>query len=140
MSYYIKINDDHISYEAVHEVIQKSGLSTRSVELTERAFKGSFLKVFVFDEDRLIAVGRAISDGVYQAAVYDIAVLPEYQKKGAGKLLMEAINNSLSGFNILLYANPPAVDFYKKLGYYKMKTGMAKFKDVSAALTKGFIE
>lgn len=140
MSYSIKVNSDDINYEAVHEVIEKSGLSTRSIELTKRAFEGSSLKVFVFDEDKLIATGRAISDGLYQAAIYDIAVLPEYQKKGAGRLLIEEINKRLEGFNILLYANPTAVGFYKKLGYYKMKTGMARFKDVEASLKKGFIE
>lgn len=140
MSYNVKVNCDNINYEAVHEVIQRSGLSTRSIELTKRAFEGSSLKVFVFDEDKLIATGRAISDGVYQAAIYDIAVLPEYQKDGVGKLLIEEINKRLEGFNILLYAKPTAVGFYKKLGYYNMKTGMARFKDVSIALQKGFIE
>ena len=35
----------------------------------------------------LIGFGRAISDGEYQGAIYDVAVLPENQGKGVGRVI-----------------------------------------------------
>ena len=39
-----------------------------------RTFDCSYAVVSAFDEGRLIALGRAISDGEYQAAIYDVVV------------------------------------------------------------------
>jgi len=77
----------------------------------------------------MIGFGRAISDGAYQAAVYDVAVVPEFQKMGIGKIIMEKILERLSGCNVILYAAPGKEDFYLKLGLRKMKTGMALFRN-----------
>ena len=35
----------------------------------------------------MIGFGRAISDGTYQAAIYDVAVNPDFQKKGLGNII-----------------------------------------------------
>lgn len=140
MSYIIKLDTKDINWVEVREVIEKAGLSTRTVELTEKAFKNSYRKVFIFDKSRLIGTGRAISDGIAQAAIYDIAVLPGYQKHGIGRLIMETLHEGLIDMNILLYANPTAQNFYKKLGYSKMLTGMAKFKNEDVMRQRGFIE
>ena len=39
--------------------------------------------------DKIVGFGRAISDGEYQSAIYDV-VLPEYQNQGVGKLIMDS--------------------------------------------------
>lgn len=140
MNYDFKLDTDYIDWNEVCEVIEKAGLSTRTQEVAKMAFENSFRKVFVFDSTKLIGTGRAISDGIAQAAIYDIAVLPQYQKCGIGKMIMEKLHEGLQGMNILLYANPSAQNFYKKLGYSKMLTGMAKFKNASLMRERGFIE
>lgn len=140
MSYKIRLDCENINWQEVSDVINKAGLSPHSVEQTKKAFENSYLTVFIFDKNDLIGTGRAISDEIYQAAIYDIAVLPEYQHKGIGKLIMEELQNKLKGLNIILYANPPAQDFYRKLGYSKMFTGMAKFINEDSMRHRGFIE
>ena len=87
--------------------------------------------VFVVHDGVIIACGRMISDGVYQAAVYDIAVLPEYQGKKLGKLVMDELHKKLGDINVVLYASPGKEAFYQKLGYRKMLTGMAYFTDMN---------
>lgn len=131
---------ENINWQVVVQLLSRAGLSTQTPERTQKAFEGSAVTVFIYDGEALVGTGRAISDGVYQAAVYDIAVLPEYQGKSVGRMIMEEINKELSDYNILLYARHTAVDFYKKLGYSKMLTGMAKFKDALKARDKKFIE
>jgi len=44
-----------------------------------RTFEARHTTVFVYHDDLLIGLGRAISDGVYQNAIYDCAVLLEFQ-------------------------------------------------------------
>jgi GNAT superfamily N-acetyltransferase len=96
--------------------------------------------VFIYADDRLIGLGRALSDGQYQAAVYDCAVHPDFQGKGVGSLIVEQIITRLSHCNIILYASPGKEGFYQKHQFRRMKTGMALFTDQQAKLDRGFIE
>lgn len=76
---------------------------------------------------QLIGFARAISDGAYQAAIYDVAIVPEFQHKGIGTAVIQKILARLAHCNIILYASPGKEGFYRKPGMWKMKTGMALF-------------
>ncbi len=140
MQYSVQNHCTGIDWQNVYHVLQEAGLASHSLELTQKAFENSFRVVFVFDQNQLIGVGRAISDGAYEAAVYDIAVLPPYQGKQVGKLIIHEIQRGLPDINIILYARPGVEPFYKKLGYSKMLTGMAKFHREERMRERGFIE
>ena len=140
MQYSVQKNCDGIDWQAVYHVLQEAGLASHSLELTRKAFENSFRVVFVFEQTQLIGVGRAISDGAYEAAIYDIAVLPVYQGKQLGKLIIHEIQKGLPDINIILYARPGAEIFYKKLGYSRMLTGMAKFHREERMREGRFIE
>lgn len=105
-----------------------------------RAFENSTSVVFIFVQDQLVGFGRAISDGVYQAAIYDVAVLPEFQRKGIGKVIIKTIVNSLPGCNFILYSNAGKEEFYLKLNFRKLKTGMGLFLNPDAMIRKDMIE
>jgi len=136
----IKFETNDIDWKTVSFLLDAAGLNTSEPEICKRAFEGSQVTVFVFDDDRLIGVSRAISDCVKQAAIYDVAVLPEYQGKGIGKILIENITNKLPGCNFILYSNVGKEDFYRRFGFRLMKTGMAKFVNVERMKDRGFIE
>lgn len=140
MQYRIQRNSDDLDWQAVCQVLREAGLAAHPVELTKRAFENSYCVVFIFDHESLVGVGRAVSDGAYQAAIYDIAVLPAYQGKKIGKMIIDEIHHSLQGINTILYASPGKEEFYKKLGYNRMLTGMAKFKNKDIMHEKGFID
>jgi ribosomal protein S18 acetylase RimI-like enzyme len=106
----------------------------------KKAFENSHTCVFVYHDGQLIGFGRAISDGVYQASVYDVAVVPEFQGRGVGRAIMANIQARVPECNIILYAAPGREDFYRKLGWRKMKTGMAFFVDPEQKAAKGFTE
>lgn len=140
MQYHFQDNCNNIDWLAVCRLLREAGLATHSLELTKKAFENSYRVVFVFDNHSLIGVGRAISDGAYQAAVYDIAILPTYQQKKIGNFIMSEIHKGLPNISTILYARPGAEGFYKKNGYSKMLTGMASFTKESLMREKGFIE
>lgn len=107
-------------------------------EIYKRAFNNSH--VVVFDEENIIGFGRAISDGEYQAAIYDVAVLPGYQGKGICKMIVQSIVKNIPNCNFILYASPGKEKFYEKENFRRMKTGMALFINGVRMQENGFTE
>ena len=116
-----------IDWQTIADSLKNVGMAYHEPEIHKRAFEASHTTVFIYKGSRLIGFGRAISDGEYQGAMYDVAVLPEAQGKGVGKIIMKTILDRLPTCNIILYATPGMEGFYKKHGFGAMKTGMAVF-------------
>ncbi len=130
----------NIVWDDVVEILKKAGMSNYSGEIHQRAFNNSHSTVFVFDNETLVAFGRAISDGEYQSAIYDIAVLPEYQGKGIGRMIIRDLVKKTPNCNFILYASPGKELFYEKENFKKMKTGMALFVNSERMQKNGFTE
>lgn len=106
----------------------------------QKAFNNSMYMCFVFDGTQLVGVGRAMADGVDCSYICDVAVHPEYQGIGMGKDLLTKLAELSSGHKkVILYANPGKEGFYKKLGFKRMNTAMAIFKNPEHALKVGLI-
>lgn len=140
INYIFKDNCERVDWNEVHELLKRAGLAHPPAELIEKAFKNSYSVVFIYDDKKLIGTGRALSDGAYQAAVYDIAVEPSYQGKGLGKSIMNKLYDHIKECNIILYARPGAEKFYEKLDFRRMLTGMALFKNKQSMIERGFTE
>jgi ribosomal protein S18 acetylase RimI-like enzyme len=130
-----------VNWALVAETLQRVGMAHAEPEMHRRAFEASHTTVFVYDEaGKMVGFGRALCDGAYQAAVYDVAVLPEFQGLGLGRMILENILERVAGCTVLLYASPGKENFYRKLGFRLMKTGMAVFRQPEAMQAKGFTE
>ena len=129
-----------VDWQVVSDTLKCVGMAYHEPDVHRKAFEASYTTVFVYHADRLIGFGRAISDGEYQAAVYDCAVQPEFQGKGIGAKIMDSILQWISHCNVILYASPGKEGFYQKLGFRKMKTGMAHFKKRETMSERGFTE
>ena len=71
-------------------------------------------------EGQLLAFGRATSDGALSATIWDVAVLPSWQRGGIGRGLVERLTRSIveEGIPVVtLYAEPGVVGLYEKLGF-----------------------
>lgn len=132
---------NEISWEELARVYELAPLGAkRAPEKLELAFRNSLLKVFVFDGARLVGAGRALSDGVWRASIYDVAVLPEYQGKGIGSRIIRHLIQHAGVDVITLYAAPGKEAFYERFGFRKMKTAMAIMPDPEERKERGFIE
>jgi len=129
-----------VDWGIVSETLKRVGMAYDEPDVHRRAFEASHTAAFVYHGDRLIGFGRAISDGVYQGAVYDVAIVPEFQKRGIGTILMKKILEKLPGCNVILYAAPEKEGFYEALEFRRMKTGMVRFKNPEKMREKGFTE
>jgi ribosomal protein S18 acetylase RimI-like enzyme len=140
MEFDLKQDCTGVDWKVVSDTLKRVRMAYYEPDLHKKAFEASHTTVFIYHDDRLIGFGRAISDGVYQAAIYDCAVLPEFQGKGIGKTIMDNILSQVSHCNVILYASPGKEGFYKKQGFRRMKTGMAQFKKSEAMRESGFTE
>ena len=115
-----------VNWSEAADLFRRAPLGVRDPDKLRRSCEQSFLVCFAYLKNKLVGMGRAISDGEYQAAIYDLVILPEYQNKGIGQQVMEELHRRLPVKTILLYAVPGKESFYRKLGYCKMLTAMAK--------------
>ena len=136
----LKFGNSGTDWAKVAETLKRVGMAHRLPEEHRKAFEASYTSVFAYSNGQLVGFGRAISDDVYQAALYDVAVVPEFQGKGIGAQLVRALLSRLATCNVILYASPGKEGFYGKLGLRKMKTGMALFQNAAAMAHKGFTD
>ncbi len=136
----IRYDCSGVDWQRVSQTLERVGMAHHAPAAHREAFEASHTTVFAYFDGQLIGFGRAISDGVYQGAVYDVAVVPEFQGKGIGTLLLKAILGRLEGCNVILYAAPGKEGFYRQLGFDKMKTGMARFTNPERMKARGFTE
>jgi len=140
MNLRIQLDTTNINWDLVVDILQRAGMGFYTAQIHQRAFNNSHTIVFVFDGDNLIGFGRALSDGEYQAAIYDVAVLPSYQGNGIGKMIVRAIIENTPHCNFILYASPGKEKFYEKENFKRMTTGMALFVNAEKMKSKGFTE
>jgi ribosomal protein S18 acetylase RimI-like enzyme len=79
--------------------------------------EGSRFVASAHDGEKLVGFARAISDGVTNAYVTTVAVLPVYQRRGIGAELMRMLMEGRDTIRFVLHANPDVKDFYRKLGF-----------------------
>jgi ribosomal protein S18 acetylase RimI-like enzyme len=76
---------------------------------------GSLYVISAWAGDRLVGFARAISDGAANAYISTVAVLPEYQKRGIGRKLIQRLLEGRDHLQFVLHANDSAYPFYLHL-------------------------
>lgn len=76
--------------------------------------------VSAWDNDRLVGIGNAISDGYLVIYYPHLLVHPEYQGKGIGQMIVRKMQEKYGQFHMqMLTADGKAIDFYKKTGFVR---------------------
>ena len=123
-------------------VIERAPLGKRDPGRTERSFRGSYLCCFVYDNEaspKLVGAGRALSDGETHSAIYDLVVLPEYQGRGIGKLILEFLLERLPKLNVMLVSVPSKLPFYEKHGFRRLTTGCVRLESETLWQERGYL-
>ena len=136
----LKFDAADVDWNTVHDTLQRVGMAYHPPAVHQQAFAASHTVVFAYSAGQLVGFGRALSDGLCQAALYDVAVVPEFQRQGIGAQIVSALLSRLSSCNVILYAAPGKEGFYQTLGLRKMKTAMARFPQAEAMAARGFTE
>ncbi|NTU56464.1 MAG: GNAT family N-acetyltransferase [Anaerolineales bacterium] len=130
-----------MNWEELSNLYRIAPLGEKKPEDLRVSFSNSLYKCFVFDGEKLIGAGRALADGIDCSYICDLAVHPDYQGSGIGKgIVSRLVEFSKDHRKIILYSVPGKEAFYRKLGFRRMKTAMAIFKNQSQAFESGLIE
>ncbi|TAL71762.1 MAG: N-acetyltransferase [Rhodanobacter sp.] len=99
-----------------------AGLSPKTVEASERGLPNTLFAVQLLIGDETVGMGRVVGDGGTFFQVVDIAVLPKYQGRGLGKVIMAEIAGFIarevpeSGY-VSLLADGQAYRLYQQYGF-----------------------
>lgn len=130
-----------IDWVALSTLYRIAPLGDKKPDDLKLAFSNSLYKCFVRDDGVLVGAGRALADGVDCAYLCDVAIHPDFQGRGLGKAIIARLKEmSAAHRKIILYANPGKEGFYRKLGFMRMRTAMAIFKDQDRAIREGLVD
>lgn len=99
-----------------------AGLGPKTAEAAARGLPNSLFAVQIMHGDDIVGMGRIIGDGGCFFQVVDIAVLPEHQGRGLGKMIMREISRYIeqhvprSGY-VSLIADGKAHELYAQFGF-----------------------
>lgn len=101
---------------------RQAGLSPRSEQGIRVGLGNSLFAVCLYAENELIGMGRVVGDGGCFLQIVDIAVRPDYQGQGLGRLVMDEIMAYLTReappeAYVSLIADQPADRLYLKYGF-----------------------
>jgi ribosomal protein S18 acetylase RimI-like enzyme len=95
--------------------------SGRSQRELNRMLAGSQAVVSAWQGSHLVGFGRATSDGVFRAVLWDVVVAGEHQGRGLGRRIVEALleEPALQGVERIYLMTTNSTGFYKQLGFTK---------------------
>ena len=84
---------------------------------------GSAAVVSLWRGRRLVGFGRASSDGVFRAVLWDVVIPEDLQGQGLGRQLVEALLNTpqLQGVERVYLMTTNSAGFYEQLGFQRVE-------------------
>ena len=91
----------------------------RSRRALVRMLLGSCSVVSAWQGDRLVGIGRATSDGVFRAVLWDVVVAEEHQGQGLGRQIVQALLASppVAASERVYLMTTNSSGFYERLGF-----------------------
>lgn len=134
-----KTGTDEINWDSLLQLYFETdgfiGLGkAKNLPKIREACLNSYKVVTACDGDQIVGAARLISDGLCYGWIHDMAVLPDLQKEGIGRNIMQELMRGNEELLIGLTSSFVAVEFYYKLGFRRHKTGMAKYPGNSTYL------
>lgn len=115
--------------EQLHQLFVSVGWSDGS-ETPEMIKKGyhlpwinSTLVISAWVNERLVGAVRVLSDKMFRSIIYDLIVIPEFQKQGIGSELMKRCIRHFPNSEWLLTTTKDTARFYEKIGFQKCGVG-----------------
>lgn len=130
-----------MDWDELAALYRAAPLGNKTPEGLKTVYGNSMYRCFVRDNGVLVGAGRVLADGVDCAYVCDVALLPSHQGLGLGAQLVQRLVDCSRGHGkIILYAVPGKEPFYRKFGFWRMRTAMAIFADQAQAAERGYVQ
>lgn len=118
----VKINT--LTAELFLELYTSVGWEPPCVEQVKKALENTIATFTAYDNNQAVGMVRLIGDGGMSFYIKDFAVIPSFQSKGVGTILMEGIERYIKdniaenwAVSLELISTKEAVGFYKRKGF-----------------------
>ncbi|MBB2479648.1 GNAT family N-acetyltransferase [Bacillus sp. APMAM] len=111
----------------LYEALGWNSLNLSEIDL-EKMCKQSWYAIYAFDEDKMVGMGRVISDGVITGIICGVCVLPAYQSKGIGKAIVDQLVQHCEENRVIpqLMCVEGLEPYYVSMGFRKFSIGMTR--------------
>ena len=83
-----------------------------------KIFENSTHVVFAIYDNKVIGFARALSDGVFNAAIYDLVVNKDFQNNQIGMYMLKHILKEIGSLSCIhLISTIDNLEFYQKAGF-----------------------
>lgn len=96
---------------------------TDSPKTLQLSFQNSIFVLGAYEKDKLVGLIRVVGDGHTVVLIQDILLYPEYQRKGIGTKLIQAVFEHFSSvrqIQLVTDNTPKTKAFYKSLGFKEL--------------------
>ena len=96
---------------------------TEDLPALECGYKNSLLVLAAYENGELLGIVRVVGDGTTIVFVQDILVRPQFQRRGIGSALLQAVLNRYAGVRqIELFTDdtPETAAFYRSMGFREL--------------------
>lgn len=87
----ITLKMDSLTVEEYLDIRDKVNWKKLLPEQAKKALANSLYVVAAYDEEQLVGMGRIVGDGAVICYVQDLIVVPDYQRKGVGSMVLNAL-------------------------------------------------
>ena len=120
----IKLLENVKNVEEYNKLFDDVGWGSYDRKVSKLALENSLYTVSIDDDDKIVGFGRLIGDGACYFYIHDVMVLPSYQKKGIGTMIIDKLKNKVLEYKkinpylrLYLGASLGKEEFYKKCGF-----------------------
>ena len=91
----------------------------RTLEQIKKMLENSNVIITVWKKNSLVGFGRATTDEIYRAVLWDIIVSKDIQRVGLGKVIVEELlkDKKINSVEKVYLMTTDSKDFYKQLGF-----------------------
>ena len=93
-------------------------------KISKKSLENTMYSISIYDDEKIIGYGRIIGDSICFLYIHDVMVIPNYQSKKIGTMIMnkligkvEEIKKENPNVRVYLGASKGKEDFYKKFGF-----------------------
>ena len=133
----VKLVDNILQAEDFVKLRIEAGFAEIPVEHARKALQNGLLNVSAIYHGELVGMGRLVGDGAMYWYLQEIIILPNFQRKGIGTMIVNhlidyAKANSITGkFTTIGGVSAKGKEpFYKKMGFDIISTGIKKMIEI----------
>jgi len=91
----------------------------RTIDQIKKMLENSNVIITLWNKNNLVGFGRATTDQVYRAVLWDVVVSKDLQRVGLGKVIVEELlkDKKINSAEKVYLMTTDSKDFYKQLGF-----------------------